>query len=124
MTTVHINIPGTQITLVLIIKGLVFEGPIPKTKDKWVPGICRTLHLHIFALHFSLCQFEVAGANLPKPCVLKLLSSPLLGPGLIARDAEEAPRTGTGRVAKTEIALVALCLSSLGQPEWTLLSKL
>ena len=68
-------------------------------------------------------QFEVAGANLPKPCMLKLLSSPLLGPGLIARDAEEAPRTGTGRVAKTEIALVALCLSSLGQPEWTLLSK-
>ena len=26
----------------------------PKTKDKWVPGICRKLHLHIFALHFSL----------------------------------------------------------------------
>jgi len=66
----------------------------------------------------------VAGAHLPKPCILKLLSSPLLGPGLIARDAEEAPRTGTGRVAKTEITLVALCLSSLGQHEWNLLSKL
>ena len=25
-------------TLVLIIKDLVFEGPTPKTKDKWVPG--------------------------------------------------------------------------------------
>ena len=28
-----------KLTLVLIRKGLVFEGPIPKTKDKWVSGV-------------------------------------------------------------------------------------
>ena len=26
-------------TLVFIVKDLVFEGPAPKTKDTWVPGI-------------------------------------------------------------------------------------
>ena len=32
-------------TLVLIIKGLVFEGPTPKTKDKWVPGMYIVIQL-------------------------------------------------------------------------------
>ncbi len=31
-------IPGTQMTLVLIGKGLLLEGSTPKTKDKQVPG--------------------------------------------------------------------------------------
>ena len=31
-------LPGTQMTLVLIIKDLVFEVPTLKTRDKWVPG--------------------------------------------------------------------------------------
>ena len=29
-------------TLVLIVKDLVFEGPTPKTKDKWVLGNIHT----------------------------------------------------------------------------------
>ena len=32
-------IPGTQMTLALIGKGLLWEGSTPKTKDKQVPGI-------------------------------------------------------------------------------------
>ena len=37
-----IYIPGTHMTLVLIVKDLVFEGPTPKTKDKWVLGtLCK-----------------------------------------------------------------------------------
>ena len=35
----YIYIPGTQMTLVLIGKGLLLEGSTPKTKDKQVPGI-------------------------------------------------------------------------------------
>ena len=31
-------------TLVLIVKDLVFEGPTPKTKDRWVQGIY--IHVH------------------------------------------------------------------------------
>ncbi len=45
-----------HMTIVLIIKGFVFEGPTLKTKDIWVPGIYRrccwfepdTLYSHIF----------------------------------------------------------------------------
>ena len=33
------HLPGTQTTIVLSIQDLVFEGPTPKTKNKWVPGI-------------------------------------------------------------------------------------
>ena len=32
-------IPGTQMTLVLLEKGLVLEGSTPKIEDKEVPGI-------------------------------------------------------------------------------------
>ena len=32
-------------TLVLIVQDLVFEGPTPKTKDKWVPGWLYILHV-------------------------------------------------------------------------------
>ena len=35
---IYIYIPGTQMTLVLIGKGLVLEGPWLKIEDKQVPG--------------------------------------------------------------------------------------
>ena len=36
---IYIYIPGTQMTPVLIGKGLLFEGSNPKIEDKQVPGI-------------------------------------------------------------------------------------
>ena len=47
-------------TLVLIGKGLVSEGPTPKTKDKWVPGI------YIYSIHnkFELVTAQVICNNL------------------------------------------------------------
>ena len=38
-TSIYIYIPGTQMTLALIGKGLLLKGATPKTKDKQVPGI-------------------------------------------------------------------------------------
>ena len=38
-TSIYIYIPGTQLTLALIGKGLLLKGATPKTKDKQVPGI-------------------------------------------------------------------------------------
>ena len=37
--TSSLCIPGTQMTLVLLEKGLVLEGSTPKIEDKQVPGI-------------------------------------------------------------------------------------
>ena len=44
ITLVHpsIYLPGTQMTLVFIAKGLVLEGWSPKIEDKQVPGRCRS----------------------------------------------------------------------------------
>ena len=36
---VYVYIPGTQMTLILIGKGLLLEGSSPKIEDKQVPGI-------------------------------------------------------------------------------------
>ena len=37
--TSSLCIPGTQMTLVLLEKGLVLEGSAPKIQDKQVPGV-------------------------------------------------------------------------------------
>ena len=39
----HICIPRTQMTLVLLEKGLLLEGSTPKIEDKQVPGRCNNL---------------------------------------------------------------------------------
>ena len=47
----YIYIPGTQMTLVLIIKDLVFEGPTPKTRDK-MSSRYNILYIYIFIVRF------------------------------------------------------------------------
>ena len=43
--SIYIHIPGTQMTPVLIGKGLLLEGSTPKTKDKQVRGIYIYLYI-------------------------------------------------------------------------------
>ena len=45
---VYINIPGTQMNLVLNGKGLLLEGSNPKIEDKQVPGIYINIYNRIF----------------------------------------------------------------------------
>ena len=67
----YIYIPGTQMTPVLIWKGLLFEGSNPKIEDKQVPGIyIYKQHLYIYTLTVGIHNFF----NL-HPIVIKLWRS-------------------------------------------------
>ena len=50
--TSYINIPGTQMTLVLLEKGLVLEGSTIKIEDKQVPGPGIPKTIIIFSVVF------------------------------------------------------------------------
>ena len=43
--------PGTQMTLVLLEKGLVLEGSNPKIEDKQVPGIYIYIYTRFFRIY-------------------------------------------------------------------------
>ena len=45
--------PGTQMTLVLIERGLLLEGSTPKTKDEQAPGLHLYVPVHCFTTTFG-----------------------------------------------------------------------
>ena len=69
--------PGTQMTLVLLEKGLVLEGSTPKIEDKQVPGIyiythtifsCLYIHIISYATFFPIlsAKLHMVGSS-PSP---------------------------------------------------------